>query len=199
MSRKIKKYVNRKLYDTTEKKYISLDDLSDMVKAGEQVSIEDNETSEDITSSVLSQILARENTSENDSDVSGILTDLLRKGKGTVLDYAKKYNALWQNTLTMAEDEVDKLVKMLVKNKEITESEAGRLKGELMGYAESFKSWITDKIDQRVNEGLEKMNLATNEQVVMLSAKVESLTKTVEKLEKLQTEVPSQESMSDET
>ncbi len=187
MSRKIKKYANRKLYDTTEKKYISLDDLSTMIKAGEEVLIEDNETGEDLTSSVLSQILSREKA-ENDTEVSGILLDLLRKGSGTVIGYAKKYSSVWQNALTMAEDEVDKLVSLLVKNKELTESEGSKLKKELLGRAENFKAWISDKTDQRISEVLDKMNLATKEQVAELTTKISSLAETVEKLEKLQTE-----------
>ena len=59
-ARKIKKYANRKLYDTTDKKYVSLDRLSELIKAGEEVTIEDNETGEDITAGVVSQLLARE-------------------------------------------------------------------------------------------------------------------------------------------
>lgn len=183
MSRKIKKYANRKLYDTTEKKYISLDDLSALIKAGEEVLIEDNETGEDLTSSVLSQILAREKTG-TDTEVSGILLDLLRKGGGTVIGYAKKYSSVWQNALTMAEDEVEKVVNLLVKNKELTESEGSKLKKELLARAENFKVWISDKIDQRVSEVLDKMNLATKEQVAELNAKITSLNEAVEKLEK---------------
>ena len=58
--RKIKKYANRKLYDTKEKQYISMDQLSELIKAGEDVSIVDNKTGEDLTSSIVSQLLAKE-------------------------------------------------------------------------------------------------------------------------------------------
>jgi len=57
---KIKKYANRKLYDTTEKKYISLDQLAALIKAGEEISIVDNRSGEDITSAIVSQLLARD-------------------------------------------------------------------------------------------------------------------------------------------
>ncbi|MDM8551128.1 polyhydroxyalkanoate synthesis regulator DNA-binding domain-containing protein [Desulfobacterales bacterium HSG2] len=182
MSRKIKKYANRKLYDTIEKKYVSLDELSELIKAGEEVKIEDNETGEDLTSSIVSQLLAREKT-EGD-EISDILIGLLRKGKGTVSGYAKKYSALLQNTLTMAEDEIDKLPGTLVKNKEITEAEAGRFKKEMLEYAGNTKKWIGNKIDQQISDTLGKMNLATKEQVTMLTAKIDSLTQAVERLEK---------------
>lgn len=182
MSRKIKKYANHKLYDTIEKKYVSLDELSALIKAGEEVRIEDNETGEDLTSSVLSQLLAREKTA--DDDVSDILMGLLRKGKGTVSGYARKYSSLLQNTLTMAEDEIDKVVGILVKNKEITQAEAGRFKKEMLAHAGNTKKWISNKIDEQVSDTLDKMNLATKEQMTALTDKIESLTETVERLEK---------------
>ena len=41
---RIKKYANRKMYDTTAKKYISMDQLSELIKSVEEVSITDNIT-----------------------------------------------------------------------------------------------------------------------------------------------------------
>jgi len=184
--RKIKKYSNRKLYDTTDKKYISFDELSELIKSGEEVLIEDNETGEDITASVVAQLLARENREQSSDIPSGLLIQLLRKGGGTVIGYAKKYTALWQNSLTLAEDEIDRLVNFLIKSREISESEGGKLKNELLTYKENLKKWISNKIDQRITEILNMMNLATKEQMLELTAKVDSLTQAVEKLEKLQ-------------
>ncbi|QTA89778.1 polyhydroxyalkanoate synthesis regulator DNA-binding domain-containing protein [Desulfonema magnum] len=187
MSHKIKKYANRKFYDSTEKKYVSLDDLSALIKAGEEISIEDNETGEDLTSSVVAQLLAREK--QGDSKIpSGVLIDLLRKGGGTVINYARKYTSQCQSALTMAEDEVDKIVSLLVKNKELSESEGSRLKKEMLGRAENFKKWVSDKIDQRINEVMKMTQLATKEDMVSLTAKIEALTETVERLEKLYAE-----------
>lgn len=185
-ARKIKKYANRKLYDTTDKKYVSLDRLSELIKAGEEVTIEDNETGEDITAGVVSQLLAREKK-DGEADLPvGMLMQLLRKGRGTVAGYAKKYAGLWQGAVTMAEDEIDKLVSILVKDKEISESEGFRLKREMMAYADGFKKWVGDKVDQRVNEVMGVMNLATKDQVVRLTEQIEALTETVERLEAMQ-------------
>jgi len=185
-ARKIKKYANRKLYDTTDKKYVSLDRLSDLIKAGEEVTIEDNETGEDITAGVVSQLLAREKKDGETDLPVGMLMQLLRKGRGTVAGYAKKYAGLWQGAVTMAEDEIDKLVSILVKDKEISESEGFRLKREMMAYADGFKKWVGDKVDQRVNEVMGVMNLATKDQVVRLTEQIEALTETVERLEAMQ-------------
>ena len=61
----IKKYPNRRIYDTKESKYITLMDVRDMVVAGESFKILDAKTEEDLTRSVLLQIIIEQ---ESDTD-----------------------------------------------------------------------------------------------------------------------------------
>jgi len=56
----IKKYANRRLYNTAKSSYVTLDDLSKMVRAGQDFSVYDAKTGEDITRSVLAQIIFEE-------------------------------------------------------------------------------------------------------------------------------------------
>ena len=53
----IKKYANRRLYNTGTSTYVTLEDLAAMVKSGEDFTVYDAKTSEDITRSVLTQII----------------------------------------------------------------------------------------------------------------------------------------------
>ncbi|RMD76579.1 MAG: pesticidal protein Cry15Aa, partial [Chloroflexi bacterium] len=48
----IKKYANRKLYHTNEKRYITLDGIAQLVQKGETVQVLDNETGDDITANI---------------------------------------------------------------------------------------------------------------------------------------------------
>jgi len=84
----------------------------------------------------------------------------------------------------MADEEIDKLVDRLVREKELTKSEGSKFKKEISGRADDLRNWIGEKIDQRINEVMNIMNLATKEQAVDLTAKIEALTKKVNKLEK---------------
>ena len=86
----------------------------------------------------------------------------------------------------MAEDEVDKLVNKLVKDKELSQSEGSRLKKEIVGYRDSLKSWISDSIDKRISEVLDVMNLPSKERINDLAARVDVLAEKIEKLEKPQ-------------
>jgi polyhydroxyalkanoate synthesis repressor PhaR len=53
----IKKYANRRLYNTGSSAYVTLEDLAEMVKAGEEFQVQDAKTGDDITRSVLAQII----------------------------------------------------------------------------------------------------------------------------------------------
>jgi len=56
----IKKYANRRLYNTAKSSYVTLDDLSKMVRAGQDFAVYDAKSGEDITRSVLTQIIFEE-------------------------------------------------------------------------------------------------------------------------------------------
>lgn len=187
---KIKKYVNRKLYDSTDKKYITLKGIAELIKAGEQVTVTDNKTGEDVTSGIITQVLGRDTQVRTSDLTSRILVQLLRKGPGTLVDYGKKYVSMWDRALTMADEEIDKWVDRLIKEKEISESEGSRLKKDIVARADDVKKWIGEKIDRRMNEVLDVMNLATKDHMTRLTEQIESLTKKVEKLEKLHVRKP---------
>lgn len=56
----IKKYANRRLYNTATSSYVTLDHLCEMVKQGQEFTVHDAKTNEDITRSVLAQIIFEE-------------------------------------------------------------------------------------------------------------------------------------------
>lgn len=56
----IKRYANRKLYDTQHSRYVTLDQISEMIRTGDEVKIIDNKSKEDLTSVTLAQIIFEE-------------------------------------------------------------------------------------------------------------------------------------------
>jgi polyhydroxyalkanoate synthesis repressor PhaR len=79
----IKKYANRKLYHTNRKQYITLDGIAALIQAGDQVQVLDNETGEDITSSILTQVVLQARSS-GDRLPTQVLTGLIRAGGDTL-------------------------------------------------------------------------------------------------------------------
>jgi len=162
-----------------------MDRLADLIKSGEEVSVIDNETGEDITAAIVSQLLGREKFRGNKGVPSNVLMQMLRKGPGTLFGYGKKYVSLWQNALLMSRDEIEKLINSLVREKEISESEGRNLKKELVSHTNNLKDWIMENIDQRLSEALSMMNLASKDQVKALNKRVDALDRKVEELEAL--------------
>ncbi|HTO06191.1 MAG TPA: polyhydroxyalkanoate synthesis regulator DNA-binding domain-containing protein [Myxococcota bacterium] len=79
----IKRYANRKLYNTESSRYITLRGISELVREGQDICVIDNETGEEITPIVLSQILVDDQKENRDRDgaVSGtLLAELIQRG-----------------------------------------------------------------------------------------------------------------------
>jgi polyhydroxyalkanoate synthesis repressor PhaR len=75
----IKRYANRKLYDTVESRYVTLEEIAEMVKAGAEVRIVDDRTKDDLTSVTLAQIIFEEEKKTSKMSLR-TLKDLIRHG-----------------------------------------------------------------------------------------------------------------------
>jgi polyhydroxyalkanoate synthesis repressor PhaR len=64
-ARVIKRYANRKLYDTHDSKYVTLDRIAELVRNGEEVKVLDNKSQKDLTKVTLAQIIYEEQRSGN--------------------------------------------------------------------------------------------------------------------------------------
>lgn len=73
----IKKYANRRLYNTAESTYVTLDDLAKMIQQGVEFSVHDAKTGEDITRSVLTQIIVEQEAKGNSLLPTGFLRQLI--------------------------------------------------------------------------------------------------------------------------
>lgn len=85
MARLIKRYENRKLYDTQASAYVSQSDIAEMVRRGETVEIVDNVTGSDLTAQTLTQIILEEGKNGGHLIPTELLHDLLRRG-GKAID-----------------------------------------------------------------------------------------------------------------
>jgi polyhydroxyalkanoate synthesis repressor PhaR len=79
MSVLIKRYANRKLYNTQTSRYITLKGIAELIDAGDDVRVIDNETGEDITNVALSQILVDHERS-NSAASRTMLSELISRG-----------------------------------------------------------------------------------------------------------------------
>jgi polyhydroxyalkanoate synthesis repressor PhaR len=84
MIRLIKRYGSRKLYDTEESRYVSLDELAGWIRSGQQIRVIDNKTSDDVTSQTLTQIISEEGRKGTALLPNELLHELIRIGEQAV-------------------------------------------------------------------------------------------------------------------
>ncbi len=72
--RVIKRYANRKLYDTRDSRYVTLPQIAELVRSGDDVRIIDNRTKENLTSVTLAQIIYESEKSAEESARQGVKT-----------------------------------------------------------------------------------------------------------------------------
>lgn len=88
--RVIKRYSNRKLYDTRKSRYVTLLHIADMVRAGEDVQIIDNETKEDKTEATLALILSEELKTQPRAIPLGTLRELIQEHREKLLSQLRE-------------------------------------------------------------------------------------------------------------
>lgn len=109
----VKKYANRRLYDTGRSSYVTLGDLCEMVKKNQEFVVVDAKTGEDLTRSVLTQIIVEEESKEGNNLLP---TDFLRK---LIAFYGDKFQGLVPNYLEQAMDS-------FIKNQEQLRDQLGK-------------------------------------------------------------------------
>jgi len=86
----VKKYGNRRLYDTARSRYITLEDLGEAVRAGEEVRVVDARTSEDLTTATLAQIIIEGRGAARLLPVP-LLVQLIRMGDDALAEFLGHY------------------------------------------------------------------------------------------------------------
>src|SRR3954470_21813433 len=79
-TRIIKRYANRKLYDTEHSRYVTLDQISEMIRNGDDVKIVDNKTKKDLTTVTLAQIIFEEEKKQRSFLPLGAMRNIIQSG-----------------------------------------------------------------------------------------------------------------------
>ncbi|MCP3061933.1 polyhydroxyalkanoate synthesis regulator DNA-binding domain-containing protein [Myxococcus sp. K38C18041901] len=191
----IKRYTNRKLYDTVESRYVTLDEIAAMIKEGTEVRIVDNRTKEDLTSVTLAQIIFEEEKKKNQMPLS-VLREIIRHPGESISGFIQKeVSPRVASIREEAESRLDKLLRreeavkagLEVPPEEPLQQAAdanlpagGLSPADLLKASQrAFEDW-QKKIDERVKHVVE--NLTGN--LPALGRDMQSLTQRLEELEK---------------
>lgn len=181
----IKRYANRRLYDAETSKTITLEDVADFIKTGNEVRVVDNITGEDITARVLGQTFLKISTDQQNLEFSiFLLTSLIREVSSNISQFFTQLveGGIGAGSLTL--DRLEKIVQSMVEHGELTLSDK-------TNYVDTILMQLKKKttlMQSRVEEGLGvlRSELADNRnrKIEELSDKIEEMARIISDIKK---------------
>ncbi len=170
----IKRYTNRKLYDTVESRYVTLDEIAEMIKQGLEVRIIDNRSKDDLTSVTLAQIIFEEEKKKSRMPLL-LLREIIQHPGESISGFIQKEVTPRVNSIREgAESRLDKLLRR-------EEGSAESMSpAELIRSSQRLLEEWQRKIDERIKHGVENVIGS----LPALGRDLQSLTQRLEALEK---------------
>jgi polyhydroxyalkanoate synthesis regulator phasin len=171
----IRKYANRKLYDTTTSRYITLNGIWELVCSGHDVRVVEHETGTDITAVVLSQIVAshEKTTAIAKTPEQAEAAEVRRE---TLIDYLRRTLVL---PAAVVGDEVSRMSTEFAAAVQDRLSRSGELAAELS----RRRAEVEDAVETAVGRAIESFNLSSRRDLSQLRRRVEDLERRVAKVQ----------------
>jgi polyhydroxyalkanoate synthesis repressor PhaR len=137
----IKRYGNRRLYNTETRSYINYQDLAKIVRDGADVQVIDSTTKEDVTRAVLIQVILEEEKNNQTVLPTEFLFQLLRTREDSVQDFFKNHLSASFNAYLKTKEEFDNRFRTMLE----MATSAPQLWEKLIPGAEVMKELLTGK------------------------------------------------------
>lgn len=174
----IKRYPNRKLYDTEAKRYITLNEIAALIRAGEEVVVTDHATDEDLTAVVLTQIIFEQEKQQKGFLPKSVLTNLVRAG-GDTLGTLRRGLTLPLDLWRHVDEEIDRRVQVLISKGELAKEEGVRLREKLLSPV--FAAPETSSVSQvDLERMLSDHGVPTREELERLHSQIDALSAKLE-------------------
>ncbi|MBI4209343.1 MAG: hypothetical protein HY538_06530 [Deltaproteobacteria bacterium] len=193
----VKRYQNRKLYDTDESRYVTLNDIARMIQEGYDVKVVNAKTSEDLTALTLTQIIFEEEKRKKSILPIQALRKIIRSGGESVQELMEKFFVSTDHTVHHAREQIEKYLQKLVRGGTLSVDQGSGLIQELWNnYQHTFSEW-QKKVDQHLTQALDKVTKAPiiRSEIRTLEDKIAKLE---EELAKVRSERESQEEVEQE-
>jgi polyhydroxyalkanoate synthesis repressor PhaR len=185
----IKRYPNRKLYDTEARQYITLEGIAGLIRQGHEVQVVDHATGEDLTAVVLTQIIAEQEKKRTGFLPQAVLTGLVRSG-GETLATLQRTLASSLELLHQADEEIEERIQVLITRGELAEEEGHRLREKLLApgrWPWSLPAPSNGDLAQRLSDQdlarrLREQGVPTHDDLVQIVAQLEALSEKLDGL-----------------
>lgn len=169
----IKRYANRKLYDTEARKYITLEGIADLIHAGKEVHVVDHATGEDLTAQTQAQIIFEREKRWGSNVPRAVLTNLIQAGNQLRTVLARP----------AVDEEIERRMMALIEESAITEADGLALLEKLLGVKDPAPIAPLPTA-QDIEHILETRGIPTRSDLHRLAQQVETLAAELENLTK---------------
>jgi polyhydroxyalkanoate synthesis repressor PhaR len=128
--RVIKRYPNRKLYDTAAKQYITLDGIALLIREEQEVKVVDHASGEDLTALTLSQVIFEQEKKRAGFLPQSVLTGLIQAG-GETMGTLRRALAAPLDLARQVDEEIEQRLQVLIGRGELAADEGWRLRDQL--------------------------------------------------------------------
>jgi len=169
----VKRYPNRKLYNTNAKKYITLDGVAQLIREGEEVQILDHSTGEDLTAVTFTQIIFEQEKKEGGFLPRSVLTSLVQSG-GETLSTLRRSLASPLNLRFHVNSEIQRRIDALVESGELTEEESQQMSDKLLGM-DSTAPEANLPTEDDIEQLLKRQGLPTRDDINELNLRLDEI------------------------
>jgi polyhydroxyalkanoate synthesis repressor PhaR len=177
----IKRYTNRKLYDTVESRYVTLDEIAEMIKAGAEVKVVDNRTKDDLTAVTLAQIIFEEEKKTAKMSLKTLL-GLIRHGSEVAQQLVDGAGGDLRGRVDAVRQAAETRVQGLLARGQQT----GEKARDLVNASQEVLAGLQKRIDEKVRaaaEGVQHLP-EVNRQLEDISQRIAALEQKLEELSK---------------
>jgi len=150
----IKKYQNRKLYDTQDSCYVTLDGIAKMIRDGEEIAVVDNNSKEDVTALILTQVLYEQEKNNQSVLPISILKHIIRSGSNNLFEFMQKYIFGAMDAHMKVQQDLRLHVERLAKKGDLSTDEGTNLLRQIDRLAETYTTSLDRKIEERLAQKL---------------------------------------------
>ncbi|PIR23152.1 MAG: hypothetical protein COV44_04110 [Deltaproteobacteria bacterium CG11_big_fil_rev_8_21_14_0_20_45_16] len=150
----IKKYQNRKLYDTQDSCYVTLDGIAKMIRDSEEIAVVDNNSKEDVTALILTQVLYEQEKNNQSVLPVSILKHIIRSGSNNLFEFMQKYIFGAMDAHMKVQQDLRLHVERLAKKGDLSTDEGTNLLRQIDRLAETYTTSLDRKIEERLAQKL---------------------------------------------
>lgn len=169
----IKRYPNRKLYDTEAKQYVTLEGIAALIREGKEIQVVDHATGEDLTSLTLTQVILELERKRTGFLPLGVLAGLIQAG-GDTLGSLRRSLASPLELARHVDEEIEHRVQALVRGGELATAEAARLRDQLLSWGHRLPP-VPAPSDDQIQQSLAALGVPTSEQFHRLLGQLDRL------------------------